>query len=258
MLKQLSEIYQYREMLKNMVFKELRARYKGSFLGFFWTFFNPLFILVVYSIVFSFVMRIKIENYAMFLFVGLLPWNYFQVSLQMGAASIVLNSNLIKKIYFPREILPVALTLSNLINYLLSLAILLPALLVFNIPLSWNMLLFPVLVLFQTLFVLGAVLLASSMTVYLRDLEHIISIFLMAWFYLTPIIYPVSLIPEKYQWIIWLNPLTPLIIAYQDIFFYRKVPGFGGLAYFALLSVAVFIAGMAVFQRLKRNFAEQI
>lgn len=258
MVNQLREIYFYREMLKNMVSKELRARYKGSVLGFLWTFLNPLLMLVVYATIFSMVLRIKMEHYAMFLFVGLLPWNFFQGSLQMGASSIISNANLIKKIYFPREILPVALTVSNLFNFIFSLAILIPALFLFGVPLTVNILFFPVILFFHFLFVLGMVLVVSAATVYLRDLVHVISILLMAWFYVTPIIFPLELIPQKYQWILQINPMTPVILAYQNIFFRGKLPDTGGMIYFTILSLVVFLIGMAVFRRLKRNFAEQV
>lgn len=133
---QIREVYFYREMLKNLVSKELRARYKGSVLGFLWTFFNPLLMLIVYSVVFSFIMRIETENYAMFLFVALLPWNFLSSSIMQGAASLVQNGSLIKKIYFPREILPLSIVIANLINYLLSLFILIPALIFFKIKIT--------------------------------------------------------------------------------------------------------------------------
>lgn len=218
MIQQIKEIYQYREMFKNLVAKELRARYKGSVLGFLWTFINPLMMLVVYSIVFSFVMRVQIEHYSMFLFVGLLAWNYLANSAQMGVSSIVAGGGLIKKTYFPREILPLASVVANLINYILSLLILIPALLVVKVPLTLALVAFPVILLIQTLMVAGLALLLAAVCVYFRDLEHITGVFLMAWFFFTPILYSMEMVPAEVRGLFVLNPMAPLIIAYRISF----------------------------------------
>lgn len=148
---QLKELYLYREMLRNLVAKELRARYKGSVLGFFWTFAHPLLMLTVYSVVFSFVMRVKVENYAMFLFAALLPWNYLAQSMIQSSGSFIHNAGLVKKIYFPRAVLPLSVVFANLINYCLGLCVLLPALLLFKIKLTAALLAFPVVLALQTL-----------------------------------------------------------------------------------------------------------
>lgn len=257
-MQRLLEIYQYREMLINLVAKELRARYKGSFFGFLWTFFNPLFLLVIYTIVFSYFMRIQVENYSMFLFVALLPWNFFQTSVTIGVNSVVANSNLVKKIYFPREVLPLSVVLSNLINYILSLAILLPALLFFKIGLSFNILWFPLLLLIQFFFVYGMTLVVSALNVYFRDLEHITGIVMMAWFFLTPVLYPLKTVPEKVLWLIYLNPVTPFIESYRNIFFYGRQPGLVDMKIMLAAGLLFFLLGEVVFARLQRDFAEEI
>lgn len=258
MFQQIKEIYLYREMLKNLVAKELRARYKGSVFGFLWTFFNPLLVLIVYSIVFSFVMRTQIEHYSMFLFVGLLPWNYTATSIQMGVSSIVVSSGLIKKTYFPREILPVSIVMANLINYLLSLIILIPALLVVKIPLTIALLAFPVIVLLQTVLVLGLTMLIAAANVYFRDLEHITGVLTMAWFFFTPIIYPLEMVPAELKGYFFLNPMAIIIKAYQDIFFYGKFPEWINLGLFAVGAVVFLLICLEIFRRLQRNFAETI
>ncbi|MQL51395.1 ABC transporter permease [Desulfofundulus thermobenzoicus] len=258
MWQQIKEIYAYREMLKNLVAKELRARYKGSVFGFLWTFFNPLLTLVVYSVVFSFVMRVQMEHYSMFMFVGLLPWNYLATSAQMGAASIVAGGGLIKKTYFPREILPLSIVLSNLINYMLSLLILIPALLIVQVPLTMALIAFPVVVLIQTFFVCGLTLLLAAANVYFRDLEHITGVIIMAWFFFTPILYPMEMVPKEVKGLFILNPMVPVIKAYQDIFFHGQFPDWASLGSFSLGAVVFLLFSLTVFHRLQKNFAEAV
>ncbi|MGB9905629.1 MAG: ABC transporter permease [Desulfotomaculales bacterium] len=258
MWEQLKEIYAYREMLRNLVAKEIRARYKGSALGFLWTFFNPLLMLVVYSIVFSFVMRVQIENYAMFLFVALLPWNYLSASVIQGAASLVQNSALVKKIYFPREVLPLSAVLANLVNYLLSLLILIPALLAFKIRLTAALLAFPVVLLVETMLVTSLALCVSVANVYFRDLEHIVGILMTVWFFLTPVLYPVDVIPDEVKPFFSLNPATPLMEAYRAIFFSGRWPDWASLGYLAAGLAALLTMSLALFNRLQKNVAEEI
>lgn len=258
MLDTLREIYQYREMLKNMVAKEVRQRYKGSVFGFLWSFLNPLMMLVVYSIVFSTIMRVDLKNYPFFLFVGLLPWTFFSTSLLISAGSIVQNANLIKKIYFPREALPIAVGLTGLVNFILGLLILIPAMLYFKIDITWSIVVLPLIAFLQLIMVTGFTLLVSSLTLYFRDLEHILSVLIVAWFYLTPIIYPIQMVPEKFMWLMNYNPVTNLMLAYQDILYYGKFPDWQSLGYTFLFSLAIFTVGMKIFGHLKRNFAEEI
>lgn len=246
-------------MLKNLVSKELRARYKGSFFGFLWTFFNPLFLLIVYSLVFSFVMRVETKNYAMFLFVGLLPWLFFASSLQMGASSIIANANLVKKIYFPRELIPLSIVLTNMINFVLSLVILIPALLVLNIDIKLSIIAYLIILLIQFPLVLGFTLISSSLNVYFRDLEHIIGVALTGWFFLCPIIYPETMVPQSsYNLYFYGNPMTPLVIAYRDIFYNGVFPDWNSLLYTLIYALAILIIGVITFRKLQKNFAEEV
>lgn len=258
MLTIIKDIYQYREMLKSLVSKDLRTRYKGSILGFFWTFLNPLLMLTVYTVLFSTIMRMGINNYAMFLFVALLPWLFFANTLQGSTMIIIANAGLVKKIYFPVEVLPLSIVLGNLFNYLLSLLIMIPALYFFKIPLTWAVIYFPLILLIQLIFTLALTLLLSALNVYFRDIEHVISIFLMAWFYLTPVIYPVSLVPKNYLNLFYLNPLSSIILAYRDIFFYGKTPNLTKLGFVALFSALLLVGAIIIFNHIKRGFAEEI
>jgi len=256
--RRLKEIYAYRELLANLVAKELRSRYKGSVLGFFWTFFNPLLMLVVYTVLFSYVMRAGIEKYAMFLFVALLPWNYLANSVLQGAACLVQNSSLIKKVYFPREVLPLSVVLTNMVNYLLSLFILIPALLIFKVRLTAALAAFPAVLLAQTLLVASLALLVSAANVYFRDLEHITGVLLTVWFFLSPVLYPVDMVPEGARKFFVLNPATPIVEAYRDIFFKGTWPDWGGLAGVAGACAVLLAVCWWVFDRLQRGVAEEI
>jgi lipopolysaccharide transport system permease protein len=258
MLSKAREIVDYRQMLYSLVQSDLRTRYKGSFLGFLWTFVNPLIMLIIYGVVFSNVMRIDIENYYLFVFIGLLPWIYFQSSIQVSASSIITNANLVKKIYFPREILTLSIVIGALINYLLGLVILLIALLVMGVELSMYMMLFPLILLIQTLLTYGLALLVSSLNVFFRDLEHILGLLLMGLFYFTPIIYPADMIPDKYLVYFNLNPLKPILQAYHDIFYYKQLPDIGSLMLILLISIVVFYFGWTVFNKLNKRFAEEV
>lgn len=214
--------------------------------------------LIVYSVVFSFVMRAGIKNYAMFLFVALLPWNYLANSVLQGAASLVQNASLIKKVYFPREVLPLSVVLANLVNYLLSLFILVPALLIFKVKLTGALLAFPVVLGLETLLVTAITLLVAVGNVYFRDLEHITGVFVTVWFFLTPVIYPSEMVPREVQKFFALNPAAPLIEAYRDLFFYGRWPNWGRLGYLALASIVFLFLSLAIFDRLQRAVAEEI
>ncbi len=259
MLQRIREILEYREMLRNLVHKELRARYKGSVLGFLWTFFHPLLLLIVYSFVFKFVMRVQMENYTLYLFTGLLPWTFHVTSLTMGVNAIVGNGNLITKIYFPREILPLSIVMANMINYLLSLPILVGAIIYLNWDIGVSLLAFPVVLLIQSLMLTGLTLIVSAGNVFFRDLEHLLSVLLTGWFFLCPIVYPLSMIPKEYLGVYTaLNPVTPLIIAYTDIFYYSRFPEWTNLLTITGFAIIIFVIGFMVFNRLQKSFAEEV
>lgn len=260
MLKDLRKIYDYKEMLKNNVRKELRARYKGSVLGFFWTFLNPLLQLVVYSVVFSTVMRVSVPNYSytVFLFVGLIPWTFLSASVQQSTTIITANSNLIKKIYFPRVILPLTITVTNLVNMLLTFIIVFAALFISKSPISIWYVYLPLIIIVESVFILALTLFLSSMTVYFRDLEHITGIVLMAWMYLSPVIYPAEYIPSSVFNIFKLNPMFFIIESYRDVLMFNRQPETFGFLYVLLLSALLLVVGYVVFDRLQRRFAEEI
>lgn len=254
----LRQIYSYREMLKNLVIKDLRTRYRESVLGFFWTLINPLLLLLIYSIVFKTIMRMDIENYSIFLFSGLLPWQFHQTVISNNTSIIINNSGLIKKVYFPSEILPLSSTIAGAINYLLCLIILFISMVVVGVPITLNVMFFPLILLIQMIFIVGLSLGLSSLNVYFRDLEHIVGILMTAWFYLTPVFYPLSMVPERYQAIFKLNPMTHIEQAYREIFYYGKAPNMETLALCFLFSLIFLLIGLILFGNLKKRFAEEL
>ena len=259
MLLMFCNIYRYREMLINMVRRELRGKYKGSILGFLWTFINPLLQLVVYTIVFSNIMRMGVSNYEIFLFVALIPWMFFSTSVLSGAGSIIYNQSLVTKIYFPREILPLSVVTSNFINMIYCSVIVLAVVLFYHMNLNlevWFML--PVIAFIEYILVIGIVLIVSALTVYFRDLEHILGIIIMAWQFLTPVMYPESFVPSQYQAILYLNPMTPIIISFRDVLYYGNMPVVENLVYGFLWSLIIFICGFLLFGKLQKDFAEEL
>lgn len=259
MVKTLKEIYSYREMIYSLVHKELRGKYKGSVLGFLWSLLIPLFQLVVYTIVFSVFMQSGIEKFYMFLFVALIPWLFFNNCISGGAMSIIQQKNLVQKIYFPREVLPLSFVISSFVNMLLSFLVVFGALFISGTGVRLSVLWYlPIILVVEFIMGLGGALLFSALTVYFRDLEYIIGIVTMAWMYMTPILYPLDQLPEHIQPILYYNPMTSVIIAYRDILYYQQVPDLKTLAYALIWGIVLLILGSAVFSGLKRNFAEEL
>lgn len=258
-MKLLKEIYEYREMIFSLVRRDLRGRYKGSMLGFLWTFLNPLLQLAVYTMVFSIIMRSNIQQYYLFLFVALVPWIFFSTSLNGGCTCIISNAEMVKKIYFPREVMPVSFVSSCFVNMLLSFVVVFGVLLVTGYGFNPLALLFmPLIMAIEYLLALGMVLLVSALTVYFRDLAYILSIVTMAWQFLTPVMYASSMLPEKLR-VIWrLNPMTPVVEAYRAILYYKQIPDIGTLGSAFVLGLIFLGVGELTFRKLQRGFAEEM
>lgn len=252
------ELIQYREFLKTSVLKDFRGKYKKSFLGVLWSFINPLLQLLIYSVVFSFIMRSDIENYTVFLVVALIPWTFFNTTMIQSTTAIVSNAGIVKKVYFPREILPISIVTSNLVNFLISCIIVIAALIISGIGLSLYTLFVPIIILIQYIFSLGLAFILSSITVYIRDLEYFINVLMMLWFYLNPIVYSPDLIPSKLAPIFNLNPMLHIINAYRDILYYQKMPDFKYLGILALVCIMIFLIGLKIFKKAEKNFAEEL
>ena len=253
------EIWEYREMVASMVKRDLKSRYKGSVLGFLWMFLNPLLQLAVYTVVFSTIMRMGIDKFYLFLFVALVPWLFFSTCLSAGTTVIFSEQDMVKKIYFPREVLPIAFTISQFVNMLLSFLVIFAVLIISGIRLNPQALFFlPLVMLVEFVMALGVTYLVSALNVYFRDLEHILGILSMAWMYLTPILYPMDMVPQQYVGLFTLNPMTSITVAYRDILYYGQVPHMNTLFHALAMGVLVLAIGQVVFGRLQRHFVEEL
>ena len=258
-MKLMNELYIYREMIFSLVRRDLKGRYKGSVLGFLWTFINPLLQLGVYTLVFSVIMRNGIKDYYLFLFVALIPWIFFSTCVSGGATCIMTQKEMVKKIYFPRQVLPLAFVTSQFINMILSFLVVIPILLISGKGIDLLALTFlPLIMLIEYILALGMAMLVSAITVYLRDTEYILGIITMAWQFLSPVIYSIDQVPEGMRPIFLLNPMTSILTAYRDILYYKQVPQVSTLLNAVLMGVGLMLISLWVFNKLSRRFAEEL
>jgi ABC-type polysaccharide/polyol phosphate export permease len=262
MFHNLKQLVRYRGLIQSLVARELKARYRGSVLGFFWSFINPLLLLLVYSFVFEFVLPNKSPEkpYALFLFCGILPWTWFSSSILESSNVLISGGNLIKKVLFPAEVLPIVTVLSNMVHFLFGLPILVGFLIYYRRPLEFpEIFWFPVVMLTQLILTTGLAFIVSALTVHFRDLKDILGNLMTFWFFATPIIYPWQSVLGLKKWLD-LNPFTHLAVSYQEILFYPD-NAFGHLRWLLALaaaSVVVFLAGYWVFDRLRDSLAEVV
>lgn len=257
-MKFFKSLYQYRELLKTSISKDIRGKYKNSVLGIIWSFLNPLLQIAVYAIVFPLIMKSSLPNYTVFLCCGLIPWNFFSAAISRTSFTMIENGNIIKKVYFPREILPISVTTSEAINFVISTIIILAFVLGYGMGISKFIIFYPIVLLVQYFLLIGISFIVSSVTVYFRDLQHFISIALQLLFYATPIVYAPDSIPVNFQWILQYNPMTYIINAYRDIFYYQQMPDFASLAMVLVGSIIFCVIGYLIFNKLQRRFAEEI
>ncbi|MCI5552661.1 MAG: ABC transporter permease [Tenericutes bacterium] len=258
-MKVFKDLYQYRELLKTNVKKEIRGKYKGSFLGVLWSFVNPLLMVLVYAIVFPYIMRVQQDNYLIFLIVAIIPWNFFTTVIAQGSITVRTNGNIIKKVYFPREILPISVVVSGLVNFLISCLIIFIFLIGSGIGLSWYLLLLPVIAIIEFMLSLGIVFIVSSINIYVRDLEYIVNFIISLLFYATPVLYNINMFEGS--WIaklLMLNPMTHIINAYRDIMYYQTLPNMKYLSIVAFASFIIMIIGYKIFKKLEKGFAEEV
>ena len=254
----IKNLYNYRELLKSNIKKEIRGKYKGSFLGILWSFINPLLQVAVYAIVFPYIMRVKTDNYLQYLIAGIIPWTFFTTVLNQGMITVRMNAGIIKKVYFPREILPISVALSGLVNFFISCIIILLFCIFGGVGVSWHLALLPVFAIIQFFLTLGIVMALSAINIYIKDTEYLVNFLVNMLFYGTPILYPVTLFPERFRWILYMNPLTELINAYRDIFIYHQLPGLNAIGYLIGITIIIFFIGLAIFRKLEKGFAEEV
>lgn len=269
LLKNLKELYRYRVLIQNLVSRELKARYRGTVLGFFWSFLNPFLLMVVYTLVFGFIIQPRDPAfggspwmYALFLFCGVLPWVWFSSSSLEAANVLMVQGNLIKKILFPAEILPVVVVTSNLIHFLLGLPIVFIFIPILGKGITPYLLFLPLVILVQFLFSLGFSFLISSLTVHFRDIKDILANLLTFWFFASPIVYPVTFktIQESsiLKTFLYLNPMTHIMRGYQNCIFFGTNLPWKGLGATFVLSLLLFFIGYYIFDRLRESFPEEV
>jgi len=256
----------HRQLLQDFAWRDLRSRYKGTALGFAWNFAIPLLQLAVFYILFGILFGVRPrtdtgeQNYAVFLFVGLLPWTFFSNSLGAGASSILANGSIVKKVRLPLQLLPAATVLSTLANFLLSLVVLFAVLAIFGPRHPEGLIVLPLLVVIQIVMNLGFAYLLAAANVFFRDVQHILGILLTAWYFLTPVLFSVSIVADRptERELLYLNPMAAVIVSYQRALLDGLPPEWDRLAYPAVFAVVIFALGFWYFRRSKDDFEEAL
>ena len=251
-------LYNYRELLKTNVRKEIRGKYKNSFLGVLWSFLNPLLQIVVYAIVFGMILKNPKPNYSIFLCCALIPWTFFATAISRSAFTMVENGNIIKKVYFPREILPISIVTSEAVNFLISSVIIVGFVIFGGLGITKYIVFYPIILIAQYLLLIGIGLIVSSISIYVRDLQHLITILLQLLFYATPIVYSSDVIPENYRWILNINPMTYVINGFRSIFYEQTMPELQPIIGLIGVSCILCVVGYLIFNKLQKGFAEQL
>lgn len=273
MLKEFAEVYRYRELLMNLLLRDLRVRYKNSVLGFFWSLLNPLVQVATITIVFKHILKSDVPNYSAYLLCAFLPWTFFQMSVLDSAMSVLFHGNLVKKTYFPREILPASIVLSNLVHFILALGVFFVYLLVIGTPIQTTWLLLPVLVLIQLFLNMGIAFFVSCLNVFYDDVKYMATVILNLLYFALPIMYCAEQamdsprIPHSVAvFLYYVNPLAFLLTAYRKILLppfntpkIHDIPmNYTYLALAGVLSLVIFFAGYAFFNSRKWYFAERV
>ena len=252
------ELHLYRVLIQTLVVRDLKARYRGSTLGLLWTLLNPLLQMAIYALVFSVYIRNEMQRYPAFLLCGILPWTWFSSALFLGTTAIIEGSSMLKKVFFPPQVLPTVIVISTFINFLLSLPLLFGMLLLFGVTFGWSLLALPLIMVAQFALTLGLTLIISAVSVRYRDIPPILGHMLMFWFFLTPIIYPVSSVPERFRALVSLNPVTPFFVAYQEALLYNRLVSWQTFGVMLCLGAAVLLIGVLVFERLRWSLVEEV
>lgn len=250
----LQRMNQYRPLVNELVTRDLKVKYRRSFLGYLWSLLNPLMMMAIMSLVFSYMFRNDIPNYPLYLICGQTLWTFFNESTNMAMQSIISNGALIRKVYIPKYIFPISRVLSSFVTMSFSLVAILIVMLVTGVPLTWKMLLLPIPLALLLLFCMGVGMALSALAVYFRDVLHLYSVVVMAWMYVTPIFYPISALPEKVAFFFQLNPMYHYVTFFRELVVYGTIPAANiwiGCIGFSVLALA---AGLLIFRKLQRNF----
>lgn len=255
----LLSLYRYRSLLKSLVLKDLKLKYRGSVFGFLWSLANPLLMIVVYTLAFTFILGIRSEMFVFYLMLGQLAWTFFASSAMMSTGSIVDNGGLLRTVLFPRAILPIATVLFNFAQYLLTIAVFLPLMFAwYRIPLVEPMILFPVVLVLHVAFTIGIALILATATVFFRDTRHLVEVALAVLFWMTPIVYELGRVPERLRLLILLSPMSPFVVAYQKLFFFREWPEPTLWLVAVTYAIGAFVIGVALVLAFEDRFTEQL
>jgi len=258
-LQRLVEIASYRDLVRNLVSRDLKVRYRESFVGFGWSLLNPLLMTAVFYLVFQVFLRNPTPMFPVFLLCGILPWNWCAAAVSGGVNSVVGNAHLIKKVYFPRELLPVSIVASNMVHFVLALPVLFLMMLIFGAPFTGWLLLIPLLMAIEFVFLAGVALFLACLNVFLRDTGPIMEVLLSLWFFLTPIFYRVDDVTGRWATLLYLaNPMASVVTAYRAILYDGHSPDFAVLGATTLISLAVLVVGYGFFSRFSRWFGEEL
>lgn len=269
MLTRLKELIAYRDLIWNLVVRDLKVRYKSSVLGFLWSLLNPLFMMVVFTVLFTIMLpNNAIEKFPVFVLCALLPWNFFSSSVMGSTLSIVANAHLITRVYFPREVLPISTVLSNLCNFLLALVVLFLMIFLFRVPLTPWAFLLPLIIGIQLIFTLGVALLLATSNVFYRDTQFMVEVLMLAWFFLTPVFYPIDILPQSQVLLGFtldisrlayiLNPMASLIASYRVILYHGAPPAWDFLLRTLVTALGFLGLGYFIFNRYAPTFAEEV
>lgn len=250
----LQRLNQYKPLLKELVVRDLKIKYRRSFLGYLWSLLNPLLMMAVMTMVFSFMFRFDIPNYPLYLICGQTLWNCFNESTSTAMVSVLSNGQLIRKVYIPKYIFPVSRVLSSFVTMSFSLAAILIVMLVTRVPLTWNLLLVPVPLVMLLVFCVGVGMILSALAVYFRDLLHLYGVIVMAWMYATPIFYPASALPESVAFLMQFNPLYHYVTFFREVVLYGAVPAASVWCWSIGNSAVALCAGLLIFRKLQRDF----
>ena len=255
----IEETWKYRALIWALVVRHTNARYRGSVLGFVWSFLNPVLLIAIYALVFKYYIRFDhVQNYALFLFCGLLPWIWLSASLSEATSSVSGGGSLVTKALFPAHVLPTVSVLTNLVNFMLSVPLLIAFGIFCGIMPGVHLLWLPIIVFFELLFILGLSYMLSALNVQYRDVQHILGNFITFWFFLCPILYPIDVIPKKLSFTLWLNPAALFTRMYQQVFLENTIPNIAFLLLTAAVSLTVFMLGHLLFNRFRDEFAELV
>jgi lipopolysaccharide transport system permease protein len=254
------EYWQYRELFYFFIWRDIKIKYKQTVLGALWAVIQPFFTMVVFTIFFGNFAKIPSEGvpYPVFSYAALVPWTYFSGAVSLSGNSLIGNSNLFTKVYFPRFSIPAAAVFSGILDFFIASIILFGIMIYYNIPIGWNLLLWPLLVIPMIFLALGLGMIFSSLNVKYRDIKYIIPFLLQLWLFATPIIYPISILPEKYKLLVALNPMTGIIEAFRFTVIPNKQVDLWLILYSVVVSLLLFLAGLMHFRKTEKSFADTV